>query len=141
MLGQQPGNDFIGAEEAAHALGSAADPGVTRHRPLTLLAEQAADAGEATARAQWEASVRAARARRATVTVQGWRERPGGLLWAPNRVVRLADDWLAVDEDMLIVAVTYTFDEQGSRTQLTLAPPGAFELRREPEEENGTWWR
>ena len=55
----------------------ARDAGVTRHRPMTIIGEQSLDNDEAQARIDWEANVRSARARSATVEVQGWRETPG----------------------------------------------------------------
>ena len=119
----------------------ATDPVVTRHRPLTLLAEQALDDAEAAERAAWEADVRAARARRLTVRVRGWRERGDtGPLWAPGVLVRVTDDWLAVDTDMLVGAVLYELDDEGTRTTLSLAPPAAYSGRPEAEADGGWGW-
>ena len=141
VLGQQPGSDFLGAGAAAHVRAEATDPVVTRHRPLTLLAEQALDDAEAADRAAWEADVRAARARRLTVRVRGWRERGDtGPLWAPGVLVRVADDWLAVDTDMLVGAVLYELDDEGTRTTLSLAPPAAYSGRPEAEAEADGGW-
>ena len=142
LLGQQPGSDFRGAADAAHVVGIAADGGVRLHRPLTLVAEQGLDTGEAQTRVEWEASVRAARARRVTIAVQGWREAPGGPLWAPGRLVRVADDWLGLDRELLIVAVQQSIDEGGTITRMTLMPSTAFLARVTPEpepDETGLW--
>lgn len=141
VKGQQPSYaDQIPPEQLAQVRGEASDPGARRHRPLMIIAEQSVDNAVARDRAKWEANVRAARARRIGVTVQGWRERPGGALWEPNRLVRLTDDWMDVDQDMLIVDVTGTKDDQGERSVLGLMPPGAFELRAEPEPEEYAGW-
>lgn len=127
VLGQQPGGDFLGASQAAHVHGAARDPVVTRHRPLTLLAEQALDDAEAAERAAWEASARAGRARRLTVRVRGWRERGDvGPLWAPGRVVPVDDDWLGVHTDMLVVGVLCELDDAGTRTTLSLSSTTAW---------------
>ena len=140
VLGQQPASDWLAPERAAHVIASASDPGVARHRPLTLIAEQALDDQEAVERAQWEVRVRAARSRRVTVVAQGWRERGrDGPLWAPGRRVHLTDDWLGLDHELLVVGVEQTLDGGGTRTNLTLAPQAAYDVRAEPEPESG-WW-
>lgn len=140
VLGQQPGNDFLGAAGAAHVRATATDPAVTRHRPLVVLAEQALDDAEAAERAQWEADVRAARARRVTVQVRGWRERGDtGPLWAPGRLAHVDDDWLGLDREMLISAVVYSLDSEGTRATLSLAPPAAYAGRIEPDPEPQGW--
>ena len=143
LLGQQPGNDFLGAPETAHVRATAMDPGVTRHRPLTIVAEQALDNAEAQARVDWEASVRAARARSARITVQGWREEMGGALWAPGRLVRVVDDWLGLDRELLVSTTTHSISDAGSTAQLTLYPQSAFVRRipSQPEDSGATdWW-
>ena len=142
LLGQQPGSDDFFGEDAAHVVASAKDEGVARHRPLTLIAEQALDKVEAQARVDWEASFRAARARRATVSVQGWRERPNGELWAPGRLVPVSCDWLGLDAELLVASVEQSIGEEGTITRLTLMPEGAFvpRLTAEPEPEATGWW-
>ena len=140
IFGQQPGDDFLNPEAAAHVIATARDPGVTRHRPLTMLAEQALDAAEAQERVDWEAVVRAGRARRATITVQGWREREadGAPLWAPGRLVQVRDDWLGLDREMLIAGVQQRTGPDGTTSALTLYPETAFVARIEPEPEEAT---
>ncbi|NDY41245.1 hypothetical protein G3N55_00070 [Dissulfurirhabdus thermomarina] len=139
VLAQSPGGDGSTPEQNAHASAAASDPGVARHRPLVILAEDRADAAACRARAEWEAAVRYGRSARAVVTVQGWRHADG--LWAPNRLVRVRDEWLRLDGDMLVVAVAYLLDEQGSRTQLTLARPEAYTPAPPPapKEEADPW--
>lgn len=141
VKGQQPGSDILPNNLVAHIRAEAKDPAVGRHRPLMIQGEQSIDQATADSRAKWEANVRAARARRATVTVQGTREKPGGALWSPNRLVPVTDDWLAIDQDMLITTTVLMKDEQGTRTALSVVPPGAFELRAEPEPKEDVWWK
>ena len=141
VLGQQPGTDFLGASQAAHVRAEATDPAVTRHRPLTVLAEQALDDTEAAERAAWEADVRAARARRLTVTVRGWRERgDAGALWAPGVLVRVEDDWLGVHADLLIGSVRSTLGDEGTRSTLVLVPPAAYSGRAPAADGEGLGW-
>lgn len=143
LLGQQPASEEVSPEAAAHVIAATRDPGVTRHRPLTMIAEQALDTAEAEERIEWEAVVRAGRARRATITVQGWRERPapGAPIWAPGRLVQVRDDWLGLDREMLIAAVQQSTGPEGTLTRLTLYPESAFvaRIRPEPEEPTGLW--
>ena len=98
LLGQQAGGGglFTTAEQVAHVKSEARDPGVTRHRPLTIIGEQSQAEGEALSRIQWEANVRAARSRSVRITVQGWRDAPDGDLWQPGRTVFVSDDWLGI---------------------------------------------
>ena len=141
VKGQQPSfADQIPADQLAQVRGEAVDPGTRRYRPLQIIAEQSVDDASARDRAILEANVRAARARRISVVVQGWREHPDGPLWSPNRLVRLTDNWLAIDRDMLIVGVAFSKGDRGSRTELSLVPPGAFELKAEPEPEEDAGW-
>jgi len=118
----------------------ARDAEVTRHRPRLLIAEAAATPGapDFRARAEWEVRTAAARSRRITYTVPGWRG-PGGALWAVNTLVPLTDAFLGLAaRRMLVVAVTFRLDdEQGSRTEIDLAPPEAFERLPEPEPASG----
>ena len=108
IFGQQPGDDFLTPEASAHVVASARDTGVSRRRPLTIIAEQALTEAEAGERVRWERDVRAARARRVSVTVRGWRELGDiGALWRPGRLVNVVDDWLGLDRALLIATVRW----------------------------------
>ncbi|MFP3944634.1 MAG: phage baseplate assembly protein [Alphaproteobacteria bacterium] len=137
---QQPGGDNISPEDAAGVKAEATDPGITEYRPLLILPEQDADIEAAKQRVEWEADVRAARARRATVQVQGWRDGPDGDLWTPNRLVSIDDRFLALKREMLIAGVTFILDENGTRTELSLVLPGAFDKAPMPEPEGQDEW-
>ena len=147
LLGQQPGDDFLAIPATTHVAAAADDPAVNRHRPLTIIGEQALGAAEARDRVNWEASVRAARSRRVTVTVQGWRERPepGSPLWSPGRLVHVSDDWLGLDRSLLVSSVRQSVSSAGTITALTLLPENAFlpmlEQEPEPAPEEAFWWK
>ena len=100
---------------------------ITRYRPLVLVAETQADAKRCLQRAQWKASTREAKARRITITVQGWRQR-SGKLWQINQTVRVTCPWMRVDERWLIAATNFKLDSGGSLTDLTLVGPNAYNL-------------
>jgi prophage tail gpP-like protein len=116
---------FQGNDQALVA--TIADAGVLRHRPITVIAEDQIAPVDWKNRAQWEASVRAARGTQLEVTVQGWRHDSG--LWVPNRIVTLRAPWLGFErEDLLISGVTWALDEGGARAVLTLTRPEAYSL-------------
>ena len=79
LLGQQPGDNFLRPRDAAHVTASARDEGVTLHRPLTIVAEQALNTAEAKERIEWEAvgARRAAPAARRSRSRAGARRRAG----------------------------------------------------------------
>ena len=155
LLGQQAGGDAgdtfsgesgITAEQVAHVSATARDGGVNRYRPLTIIGEQSLDEDEATARIQWEANVRSARARSARVTVQGWREAPDGALWEPGRLVYVADEWLGIAQELLVSRTSQSLSAGGTTTAMDLVPQDAFVQRAEPEPSSGpaglgaNWW-
>ena len=112
LLGQQAGGlDGFTADQVAHVKARGARQ--RRQPPPAAHHHRRAVAGRARgpmARIQWEANVRSARSRSARVTVQGWREAPDGDLWAPGRLVYVADDWLGIDQDMLISATSQSLE-------------------------------
>lgn len=122
----KPSDEFNG-EPAAQVSASAKDDVISRYRPLVVLAEEHGDGVSASQRATWERNVRMGRGNRGTITVQGWRQ-PGGSLWQPNALVRVRSPLLWLDADMLIVGCTWTLDERGTQTELSIARREAFDL-------------
>lgn len=112
-------------KEAMSPQGQASDPGVTRHRPLVILADTAENTGSFERRARWEAVTRAGRSQSVSYTVAGWGPEPG-TLWQPNRLVKVQDDYLGLDQDLLVEQVEYSLDENGAQSRLTLVPPDAY---------------
>ncbi|WP_432721296.1 hypothetical protein R0381_002565 [Jeongeupia wiesaeckerbachi] len=98
-----------------------------RYRPKILLAEDQTNGATAQQRADWERTVRTARASRATITVCGWRQGPEHPLWRPNLRVQLSSALLRADEEKLITKVNYTLNAEGERCQLELADPRTFD--------------
>lgn len=127
VRGQHAGTDELSGESAAAVEGSAQDLGVSDEaRVLLVRAEGNVTRAAAQRRAQWEATVRAARSWTATVTVQGWTQ-AGGALWPVNALVFVRSPTLELSEEVLISQVVYNLDESsGTTTELTLRLPGAF---------------
>ena len=139
VKGSQPADNWTSAEQAAAPVSEPiCDPAVGRHRPLVIIAESAGDNAALTERAIWEAAVRMGRSARAVVTVSGWSHTAG--LWQPNRIVPVDCPYLGLQGDMLIAAVDYDRDQDGTRAELELVRPEAFELRAVPEPQEDSSW-
>lgn len=104
--------------------GKAEDPRAPRKRVLIIQQNGQIDNKKAEDRANWEASHRMGKALETNYTVNGWRQGTGQL-WLPNTIVRVRDELIDFDRDMLIMEVTYTLDEGGMLTHLRVAPPEA----------------
>lgn len=128
VKGQHAGSDDLDPADSTHVSGKATDQTITRYRPLVVIAEDMVSGSSAADRAAWEQSVRAGRARRAEVTVQGWTD-GSGALWRPNTLAGISDDWLGLSGSMLVASVRFSYGAGGTTTTLSLAPTGAFELK------------
>lgn len=131
VKGQRMGHDD-GAEvdELAHPQGASADIGVGRFRRLLLVGDSAGGSEDQLRRAQWEAATRAGRSLGVRYRVQGWRGAKDEL-WRPNTLVKVEDAWLGIERDLLIVSCTYKLSDNGTITELQLAPKEAYELQPE----------
>lgn len=134
VYGQQPATDTLWGTEAAEPTGTSRDDGITRHRPLTIIAEKPIGLAAAKVRADWERNVRFGKSQPIQYTVQGWHYEPGKL-WPINRLVPVRDEFLGIDADRLIVSVTNVLNASGQRTEITLMPREAFDLIPLPEED------
>jgi prophage tail gpP-like protein len=125
VRGSQPGSDFLTPEQSAAVEGRATDAALKTYRPMVILPDFSVDIATAKKYAAWAATIRAARAVSAQVTVQGWRQ-GNGELWPVNALVNVDIPWLRLSGDMLISELTHTLDESGTQTTLTLRRPDAF---------------
>ncbi|HYW57672.1 MAG TPA: hypothetical protein VE934_11970 [Polaromonas sp.] len=118
-------------KRAAPAAGATTgSPSIQRHRPLTIVAEDQADAKRCADRAEWEAGTREAKSKRLSVKVQGWRQTDGSL-WQINTLVRVKCPFVREDQDMLISNIDYTLDQGGTVCAMTLYSPQAFDVLKE----------
>jgi prophage tail gpP-like protein len=141
VRGQQEGADWLDGTQITSPEGRAKDGTITRYRPTVILAEQAGNGVSLQERAQWEVRVARGRSRNVVYRVAGWRD-DGGSLWRPNTMVRVKDDYLDIDFDMLVVSVSFALTLDGSQTELQLSLPDAYDLLPEPDEASagtGLW--
>lgn len=132
VIGQRAGLDSTGPADNSGPKFTSTDTYVGRRRTLIVLAEEQSDIFACKRRAIWEMHNRAGRSRMATVTVQGWRHDDG--LWEPNKIVPVRDEFLGIDDDLLIVSVQYTLDlDGGTTTELTLARREGYDVLKLPE--------
>ncbi len=132
VKGQAAGDDETNGEAVTSQKASAKDKGVKRYRPMIIVSEDQGNIATFKKRADFEANVRAARGRTASITVQGFKHSKG--LWRPNQLITVRDPWLRLDRELLISEVDFTLDESGSRTDLKLALPDAYTLLPVPEQ-------
>lgn len=133
--GQHKGTDELNGQGAAGVQAIAYDTLVRPSRVLYVRPEGIVTPAAAQRRAQWEASVRAARAVDVSVTVQGWQQ-SSGALWPVNALVPLNSGLLGINATMLITEAEYSLNDSGTTTKLTLKRPQAYQP--EPTENVGT---
>ncbi|MBI4209534.1 MAG: hypothetical protein HY538_07505 [Deltaproteobacteria bacterium] len=127
VKGQSAGTDDFYGEEISTPLGKAEDRGILRFRPLILIAEGSVDTSLAQKRAEWEATVRAARSARVMITTPGWKQ-VDGRFWEINETTPIQCPWIGMDQEMLIVStIFHKSREKGTTTTLELVRPDAFE--------------
>jgi len=123
------------AEQAIGSMGEATDSGITRTRELLVIAENAADNAAALERAKYEADIRSARSVELNVTVQGWRQEDG-TIWDVNQLIFVDAGFLGYRGKALIKKVQFIKEEGGTKTELTLIRPDAFEFTKDKKKEN-----
>lgn len=101
------------------------DPNVKRYRPLSIQAEGIATAALAKLRASWEATFRAAKSSKISVSVYGWRQ-ASGMVWEMNKIVGLNSGYLGINQDFLISGVSFSKGSQGTTTTLELERPETY---------------
>lgn len=114
--------------------GRARDAGVTRHRPKVVLAQTQSGGASVQEQADWAVRVQRGRSTLPAYTLPDWRAGEGRRLWRPNELVEVKDPYAELEAEMLVVGVTWLWDDQGARTKLRVAGRDAFDVLREGEE-------
>jgi len=114
--------------------GQATDSEIRTSRVKIFEAEENMDAESAGRRAAWESNLNRAKAKKLSVNVQG--HSANGVVWEPNQLVSVADDFSDIQSDMLIEQVDYQYDNNsGSITGLSLVPPDSYLVQAEVDAE------
>jgi len=110
-----------------------------RERPLIVIHEGEATSSRLQKRAKWEARRASGEGISCTVTVPGFRD-DGGKLWTRNFLVSVADDWLGIEQDMVIASVTLDQDSEGGTTStLNLKDPRTLGGENPRGKSNAAW--
>jgi prophage tail gpP-like protein len=96
-----------------------------------ILAEAQGEGVTFQTRADHEVRVAAGKSRRVRYTVPGWRG-SSGALWKPNTKVWVEDAFLELERELLISNVVFSLTDQGTVTELQVAPVDAYALLPEP---------
>lgn len=105
--------------------GVATDAGVTRYRPVVIVAEGAATAAVCRTRARWESAVRLGKSTQVRVKVAGWRQNNGDL-WEVNQLTTVKSPWLGLNLELLITETNFSKSDGGTFTDLLLEPAQAY---------------
>ncbi|WP_345815257.1 phage baseplate assembly protein [Paraburkholderia sp. PREW-6R] len=96
-----------------------------RYRPCIVRPEGPCDHGATLERVQWQMARDFGESINLKVIVQGFHA-PDGTLWQVNRLVRVTDERLNLDHELLIASVEFRKDASGTVTEMELAPQGAY---------------
>lgn len=123
--GQRAGTDEIFAADASHLSAEATDAETSRYRLIVLPQSGAMSSDLCRQIAHFEQRRRRALLKSVSYEVVGWRD-SSGQLWQPNTQVHVKDDFLGIDELLLLAEVTYSLSSSGMIARLNLAPIDAF---------------
>ena len=114
--------------------GRARDTEINRHRPRVVLAKTQSGGASVQEQADWAVRVQRGRGTVPLYTLPDWRAGTARRLWRPNELVAVDDRFADILQDMLVVGVTWLWDDSGARTRLRLAGRDAFDVLREGED-------
>ena len=123
---QLANDDWWEAKSSYSFSGECIDEAVNLYRPLIIIPDGQSDAKMSQTRANYEASIRAAKSSAVKVTVIGWRQRDGKL-WDVNLEIPVKIPTFGLDETLLIVDFYYSLDDSGGEiVSLNLMRKDAF---------------
>lgn len=113
------------------------DPAVRSSRQFSFVSEKSTSDQDLQNRTIWEANIRRAKSKVYNCRVQGFTAEKDGIVWKPNILVQVDDDFANTHGVFLIKDVSYTFAiDGGSITDLTLITKDAFTLQAEQDARN-----
>lgn len=129
--GQHPGSNDLNLEAANEPVAQVKDTGVTRYRPLIILAEENSTIDSLKKRITWQRNFNYGRGTKGVITVAGWKD--GGDVWKFNRLIKVESDSLGINGELLISKANYKLDDNGTLTTLTLTRPEAYDVLDIPD--------
>ena len=111
--------------------GLSKDDSIKRHRPTVRESHYPGSQLEDKVQADWQRNVAFGLSQEITYTVSGWRHADG--LWNYNELVPIEDEFMGINEALLIRSVEFILDAQGTRTKLNVVRPELFDLIPLPE--------
>lgn len=133
VVGKDNDVSFDDAEQTAHVMAKSRDVGVFRYRPVVIISDDDGRQMDCQTHADWQRNTHYGRGRGIVYTVRGWREKPGGQIWAPNTRVRVLDRYAGIDGELIISEVRLTVDSSSKYAQLRVVPREAMERVPLPE--------
>ena len=126
VKGQTFGTDEFNGLNSSEPEGKAYDRGISRYRPIIVIAEGAVDTKGAQDRANWEASIRVAQGNQISIQTQGWTQEDGSL-WGLNQIVRVKSSFLGLNKDLLTESITHMQSRDGGTiTDISLIPVDSY---------------
>ena len=134
---QLAADDETFGEAAAAVKYEVDDAGVDRYRPLVIQTDGQRGKTALQDAATWERNTRAGRSLELEYEVANpldmggsWAHARG--IWEPNIIVAVYDDLHGIDGEFLVTSVTLVRDDSGTRTQLKLTQPEAYDVKKPP---------
>jgi len=131
---QSAADDSWPGQQAAESNASITDPKIRAPRLKIIVAEEGNNADDCRARGRWQRNIATARGTSINYVCQG-HEYADGMIWRENRMVRVVDPFLSIEDDLFIASVEYSKDDSGTHTNLTVAPRAAYETIAVPEKQ------
>lgn len=119
------GQSSEGVTAAALRPEAEAEGTAQRKRVLILPHEGEATSDRLKKRADWEAKRAAGKKTTAAIVTPGWRD-ANGEIWTRNFLVEVRDDWLGIEQDMVIASVSLEQGSGGTEAKLNLKDPRAL---------------
>ena len=124
------GTDEKKMSDYLHCVGEISDSIISRHRPKVILVDGNVDISQCISRARWEARVRAGKSRILQYTLPEW-EQSDGKLWDVNMLVDVQDEFLDIDDEMLISDILFVGNadpDEGDYAVATIVDKSTYEL-------------
>lgn len=107
------------------ATGEYCDDEIKRYRPKVHLARTKGNKKDCCCEAEWRSRSARGQSEEISYTVAGFKV--NDQLWRVNEMVYVSDSFQMVERDMLISGVSFSEDDNGQITELTVTSPEAFD--------------